>query len=63
MDVQQILRWITIAIVCLVALLLLSIVLKMAGFVMPLLVKSVVILLVAAVAVRFYSILRDKRAR
>ncbi|HEU5117842.1 MAG TPA: hypothetical protein VFT74_14540 [Isosphaeraceae bacterium] len=61
MDVQQVLRWIIIAIVLLVAVALLTVILKVGFVLLWLALKILVILLVVAVILRFFSALKERR--
>ena len=61
MDLQLVLRWLIIAIVVVVALSLLSVLLKVAGMLLPYALKALIILFLVAVAIRFYSLLDRKK--
>ena len=61
MDIQQILRWIIIAIVMIVAVVLLDSVLGLLGFMLNIALPVLLILLVTAVILRFVSMLRARR--
>ena len=61
MDIQQILRWIVIAIVMIVAVMLLDSVLGLLGFMLNIALPVLLILLVTAVILRFVSMLRARR--
>ncbi len=61
MDIQQILRWIVIAIVMIVAVVLLDSVLGLLGFMLNIALPVLLILLVTAVILRFVSMLRARR--
>ncbi len=61
MDIQQIIRWIVIAIVLLVAVVILGAILNIAGFLLQFAIKALLILFVIAVILRFFSILRERR--
>ncbi len=61
MDAQQVLRWLTVAIVMMLAVVVLSFVLKFAGFLLGYAIKILVILLVVAIALRFFTLLQERR--
>ncbi len=61
MDIQQILRWIVIAIVMIVAICLLDSVLGLVGFLLNIALPVLLILLVTAIILRFISMLRARR--
>ncbi len=61
MDIQQILRWIVIAIVMIVAICLLESVLGLVGFLLNIALPVLLILLVTAIILRFISMLRARR--
>lgn len=61
MNAQRLLRILTVAIVVILAATMLGVILKVAGFVLSLGFNSILVLLLAAIAIRFYSILRQKR--
>lgn len=61
LEIQQILRWIVTAIVLMVAIVLLSVVLKMAGFLLHYAIKGLVILLLLAIVVRLIGALKQRR--
>jgi len=61
LDLQQILRWIVTAIVLMVAIVLLGVVLKMAGFLLKYAIKGLFILLLLAIVVRLVGALKERR--
>ena len=61
MDIQQIIRWIVIAIMLLVAVVVLGAILNIAGFLLHFVIKALLILFGIAVVLRFFSILRERR--
>jgi uncharacterized membrane protein len=61
MDVQQILRWIIMAIVLLVAVSLLTVILKFGFVLLAIAVKILLVLLIVAVILRFFSALQQRR--
>jgi hypothetical protein len=61
LDIQQILRWIVTAIVLMVAIVLLGVVLKMAGFLLSYAIKGLLILLLIAIVVRLIGALQQRR--
>ncbi len=61
MDIQQILRWIVIAIVMIVALVLLDSVLGVLGFMLHIALPVLLGLLILAIILRFISMLRARR--
>jgi hypothetical protein len=61
LDVQQILRWLVMAIVAMVAIVVLGVILKVAAFMLPYAIKGLVILLVAAIVLRLITAVRAKR--
>ncbi len=61
MDIQQILRWIVIAIVMIVAICLLDSVLGLVGFLLNIALPVLLVLLVTAIILRFISMLRARR--
>lgn len=61
MDVQQVLRWIIMAIVLLVAVALLSVILRVGVVLLWLALKILVILLIVAVILRFFSAIKERR--
>ncbi len=61
MDIQQILRWIVIAIVMIVAICLLDSVLGLVGFLLNIALPVLLVLLVTAIILRFVSMLRARR--
>ena len=61
MDIQQILRWIVIAIVMIVAVVLLDSVLGVLGFMLHIALPVLLGLLIIAIILRFISMLRAQR--
>ncbi len=61
MDIQQILRWIVIAIVMIVAVVLLDSVLGVLGFMLHIALPVLLGLLIIAIILRFISMLRARR--
>ena len=61
MDIQQILRWIVMAIVLMVAVALLGVILKFTGVLLQVALKILLFLLLTAIVVRFISLLRERR--
>lgn len=61
LDVQQILRWLVMAIVAMVAIVVLGVILKVAAFMLPYAVKGLVILLIVAIVLRLITAVRAKR--
>ena len=61
MDIQQVLRWIVIAIVMIVAICLLDSVLGLVGFLLNIALPVLLLLLVTAIILRFISMLRARR--
>lgn len=61
MDIQQIIRWIVIAIMLLVAVVILGAILNIAGFLLQIALKALLILFVIAVILRFFAALRERR--
>lgn len=61
MDIQLILRWIMIAIVLIVAIALFGVILKIAGFLIGYALKALLVLLLVAIVLRFFSVLQQKR--
>jgi len=61
MDLQQILRWIVIAIVLMVAVVVLSLILKVAGFLLGYAIKVLIVLFLVAVVLRFFGLLQERR--
>ncbi len=61
MDIQQVLRWIVIAIVMIVAICLLDSVLGLVGFLLNIALPVLLVLLVTAIILRFISMLRARR--
>lgn len=60
MDIQQILRWIVVAIVLLVAMSLLGVVLKVGAVLVSLALKLLVVLFVIAVILRLFGMLKKR---
>lgn len=61
MDIQQIIRWIVIAIMLLVAVFILGSILNIAGFLLQFALKALIILFVIAVILRFFTALTERR--
>lgn len=61
MNSQSLLRVLSVAIVVLLAVLLLGGVLQIAGFVLSLGFETLLVLLLLAIGVRFYGIIKNKR--
>ncbi len=61
MDIQQVLRWIVIAIVLIVAMSLLSVILDIAGALLAFGLKVLLILFLVAVVLRFFDLVRERR--
>ncbi len=61
LDVQQILRWLVMAIVAMVAIVVLGVILKVAAFMLPYAIKGLIILLVVAIVLRLITAVRAKR--
>ncbi|WP_456424583.1 hypothetical protein [Rhodocaloribacter sp.] len=61
MDLQQILRWIVTAIVLMVAVVVLSLILKVAGFLLGYAIKVLLVLFLVAVVLRFIGLLQQRR--
>ena len=61
MDIQQIIRWIVLAIMLLVAVVILGAILNIAGFLLTYAIKALLILFVVAVILRFFSVLKERR--
>lgn len=61
MDPQEILRWLISLIALLLGVIILSLVLKVAGFLIGFAIKAVVILLLVAIVFRFVSMVQSKR--
>lgn len=60
MDIQQILRWIVVAIVLLVAMSLLGVILKVGAVLVQIALKLLVFLFIVAVILRLFGMLRKK---
>ncbi len=61
MDIQQVLRWIVVAIVLIVAMSLLGAILKVGLVLFKIGLRLLLILFLVAVALRFFDLLRQKR--
>ncbi len=61
MDIQHIIRWIFIAIVLLVAVMILGVILQIAGFLLNYALKALLLLFVIAVVLRFIGVLQERR--
>ncbi len=61
MDIQQILRWIVIAIVLVVAVSLLGAILQIGALLLKIGLRVLLILFLVALALRFFDLLRKKR--
>ena len=61
MDIQQIIRWIVIAIMLLVAVVILGAILNIAGFLLQFAIKALLVLFVIAVILRFFTALKERR--
>jgi hypothetical protein len=61
MDIQQILRWIAIAIVLIVAAAVLSIILQVGAVLLKLALQVLLFLLLVAIVLRFVDVLRQRR--
>jgi hypothetical protein len=61
LDTQQILRWLVMAIVAMVAIVVLGAILQVASFLLPYAIKGLVILLLAAIVIRLVTALRAQR--
>lgn len=61
MDIQQVLRWIVVAIVAIVAVSLLGAILKVGVVLLKFGLRVLVVLFLVAVALRFFDLLRQKR--
>lgn len=61
MDIQQIIRWIVIAIMLLVAVVVLGAILNIAGVLLQFALKALLVLFGIAVLLRFFSVLSQKR--
>ena len=61
MNIRQILRWVMIAIVLLVAVALFSATLKVSSVLLGLALKGLLILLLVAVVLRFIGLLKERR--
>ena len=60
-DLQQIIRWIVIAIVLLVAIVILNALLQVADFLLGFALKALIVLFIVALILRFISVLAQKR--
>jgi membrane protein YdbS with pleckstrin-like domain len=61
MSIEQVLRWIVIAIVMMVAVVLLSVMLQTAGFLLRFALKVLVVLFVVAVVLRLFEAVSRRR--
>jgi len=61
MDAGNILRWLVTAIVILIAVVLLGLVLQIAGFLLKIAIKALLILLAVAVVIRLFEVLTGRR--
>lgn len=61
MDIQLVLRWIMIAIVLIVAISLFGVILKIAGALLAFALKALLVLLLIAIVLRFFTALQGKR--
>ncbi len=61
MNIQQVLRWIAIAIVLIVAVAVLSVILKVGAALLSLALKVLLVLLLIAIVLRFIDVVRDRR--
>ena len=61
MDVQKVLRWLVVAIVLMVAVVLLGFIMQVAGFLVWYAIKALFILLIVAIVLRFFTILQQRR--
>ena len=61
MDIQQIIRWIVITIMLLVAVVVLGAILNIAGFLLQFAIKALLVLFGIAVILRFFSVLKERR--
>ncbi|MFT5145143.1 MAG: hypothetical protein ACI80V_003581 [Rhodothermales bacterium] len=61
LDTQQILRWLVMAIVAMVAIVVLGAILQVASFLLPYAIKGLVILLLVAIVIRLVTALRSQR--
>lgn len=61
MDTQQLLRWIVIAIVLIVAVSLLGFILDVAGFLFKIGLRVLLVLFLVALCLRFFDLLRARR--
>lgn len=61
MNIQQILRWIVVAIVLIVAVVMLEAILNIAGFLLHFGIRVLLILLLVAIVLRFFELLRGRR--
>lgn len=61
MDIQQILRWIVVAIVLIVAVSLLSLILKVGAALLSVAFRALLILLLVAIVLRFVGVFQQKR--
>lgn len=61
MDIQQILRWIVVAIVLIVAVVLLGALLQIAGFLLKFALRILLILFLVAIVLRFFGLVKERR--
>ncbi len=61
MDIQQIIRWLVVAIVMIVAVVLLDVILNVFGFLLEMGVRVLLILLLVAIVLRFIDLFRKRR--
>ena len=61
MDIERLLRWIIVAIVAIVAIVLLNAVLNLVGFLLRIALPVLLILLGIAIVLRFIGMLRNRR--
>ncbi|NBB86427.1 MAG: hypothetical protein GVY12_09470 [Bacteroidetes bacterium] len=61
MDIQTVLRWLVVAIVLIVAIVLLDAVLNIAGFLLQIGIRVLLILLLVAIILRFVDLFRKRR--
>jgi membrane protein YdbS with pleckstrin-like domain len=63
MNVQQILRWIVVAIVLIVAVSLFSVILKVGAMLLSVALKILLVLLLVAIVLRFVGVAQQRRRR
>lgn len=61
MDIQKVLRWLVVAIVLTVAIVLLDAILNIAGFLLQIGIRVLLILLLVAIVLRFVDLFRKRR--